>query len=268
VKLNLLCLTFINLVALKSFGQSCLPVQSVWTYCGSNCPGPDTSFETKHLWYYDSVGRLIKDSATTEDRSMSGMYTTEYYRYSNDSIFVDDLKGYKTIIVTNKGGYPVETYITYPTSSVSYQATYNDDGSLKKITCYSISLPDRKQASNRIIDSIIYQKGNIVSYRHSYTHDGEQIDWSVNYSYYTDKVNNRIFVPNDKIKGLNVWMNGFLHRIQPLCKNLIKSTSALKQTDNYEYDFDKSGNVTGMKKTTIDKVKAHSSQWKFDYSCK
>lgn len=234
------------------------------------CNGDSSRGSLDEFWFYDNQERLIMDSIY-EVNPMPNSKTT-YFFYQGDSIIVVKKGGVLEVdtmtVRLNQRGLPVYASVAIQKGHVTYLPTYANDGRLKKISRATIDSSGK--AWYITIDSIVYEAGNIITYRSKSDLEGQE-QGVIYCSYYVDKFYKQDYDPGGKIlalsKGMNLNVREF--NVQPFCKNLLKSSGNLKDFEcKYEYELDNEGKVFRMNCDIKNRWAKWTNRYDLNYSCK
>lgn len=202
-------------------------------------------------WVYDDQGRLINDSIIYSD-SGTNYQGGSNYEYHGDVIYnirtqYPDTKD-TSYIKLNKQGVPQSEQCTY---GLRYEAHTDAEGKLKRYEMIQAFVNKWGQLDewHTVADSVIYNNGDIVSFRVS-THLKDSF-YTVQCEYYDKEVSNADIYPAGNITGLSQNPMQYFGSVNVslFSKHLLKKMESSAATLELDAMFDKHGRVQEFTKT-------------------
>lgn len=206
-------------------------VSTYSTYDGSQ------TFASITYWTYDSHGALIKDS-TAGTSYYNSQIVVHHYKYAIDSIVKSSSYIDTAIVYFNSKGLPAYERIMFGVTSNMY---YNDKGELETIEYRRpyINYYGKLDTIVRRCDSIVYNNGNIVSYRINPVM-GDTAFHTVTCTYYDREGSWLDIYPCDKFSGFTNQERAYLGdlNVSIFSKHLVKKVLADSVVVDYTYKYD------------------------------
>jgi hypothetical protein len=209
-----------------------------------------------NFWFYDELGRLVKDSCVYRQPHSYSEVISQSFEYKGDSIINRQSDGDTNIIKLTKDGLPLLERLPF---GVTYNAYYLENGDLKKMTVVQPVINKRGLLDSIVIvsDSIIYSGENIIAFRvqNIYPKEFSPLPsviqhFTVKCSYYDAQIRSTEFYPVGKLTGLsnNPMQNFGSLNVSLFSKSLIRKMESPSGSLEFVFQFNDKGRVIGFER--------------------
>lgn len=218
----------------------------------------------------------VTESSNWANIYYSGIDGYVYFDFQNHNTGID------CIVLMNNGQNTSKVTYDYGYKEETFSATFNSNGSLRRIQILHDYLTSNDPDRSYIIDNISYSNGNLVSYDYTeqlYSYPRTVfLEEQYTFQYDVAKEYNHELYPNEKFFTINYrpilgveYSFGERFDPQPFSKNIVvkkTNTTINKTVFENTYNFDADGKITQLLQTFLyGGYTQNSLKWTYEYKC-